>query len=393
MNWAVQSSSRSAPPATTPLPVPGMGHSARAFADRGDVVFAEPSEMSFNSALTYIPHDTDFPRLWSPHNTAQVVNGVVGRADAGIEATEAWDITRGDRNVIVAVIDTGAELDHPDLAANFRPWGTEDWDCAAAGDPVSDDVDGHGTHVCGTIAAADNTVGVMGVAPGCPLIPLRIDLQTGMNQIRADAINFVAGHSVANPARSYVINCSWRMNGDHVGVRTAAPNVVAHDVIVVFVPGNANTNMDITPQFRGVYPRVYPEVIVVAALDQSDRRTSFSNFGGNVDVLARGVNSWSTMPNDTFGFLDGTSMAPRTWPGLLPSSGRGTVFSTTFGCAMCFRAPATTSMPVTPDWSGCSAAAASSPCVPSATPPAAWPTSATTGLARGWRNMRGSGRI
>ena len=147
MNWVVQSSSRSTPPATTPLPFPALRHSSRAFADRGDVVFAEPSEMSFNSALTYIPHDTDFPRLWSPHNTAQVVNGVVGRADADIDATEAWDITRGDRNVIVAVIDTGAELDHPDLAANFRPWGTEDWDCAAAGDPVSDDVDGHGTQV------------------------------------------------------------------------------------------------------------------------------------------------------------------------------------------------------------------------------------------------------
>ncbi|RJT87292.1 hypothetical protein D6T64_14705, partial [Cryobacterium melibiosiphilum] len=279
--------------------------SVRAFAERADVVFAEPSEVSFNSALAYIPNDTDFPRLWGLHNTAQVVNGVAGRADADIDATEAWEITRGDPNVIIAVIDTGADLDHPDLAANFLPRGAEDWDFADAGDPVPDDVDGHGTHVCGTIAAADNTVGVLGVAPGCRLMPLRIDLQTGMNQNRADAINFVAAHAVANPARSYVINCSWRMNGDHAGVRTAIQNAVAQNVVVVFAAGNANTNTDITPQFPGVYP----EVIAVAALDQSDRRASFSNFGGNVDVSAPGVNIWSTMPNDTFGFLDGTSMA------------------------------------------------------------------------------------
>ena len=277
----------------------------RSFADRDEVAFAEPSEVSFNSALEYIPDDTDFPRLWAMHNTAQAVNGVIGTADADIDATDAWDITRGDPNVIIAVIDTGADLDHPDLLANFLPRGAEDWDFADAADPVPEDQNGHGTHVSGTIAATDNAMGVLGVAPGCRLMPLRIDLQTGMNQNRADAINYVAAQSVANPARSYVINCSWRMNGDHAGVRTAIQTAVASNVVVVFAAGNDNTNTDITPQFPGVYP----EVIAVAALDQSDHRASFSNFGSNVDVAAPGVNIWSTLPNDTFGFLDGTSMA------------------------------------------------------------------------------------
>ena len=277
----------------------------RSFADRDDVAFAEPSEVSFNSALEYIPDDTDFPRLWAMHNTAQAVNGVVGTVDADIDATDAWDITRGDPNVIIAVIDTGADLDHPDLRANFLPRGAEDWDFADAADPVPEDQNGHGTHVSGTIAATDNAMGVLGVAPGCRLMPLRIDLQTGMNQNRADAINYVAAQSVANPARSYVINCSWRMNGDHAGVRTAIQTAVASNVVVVFAAGNDNTNTDITPQFPGVYP----EVIAVAALDQSDHRASFSNFGSNVDVAAPGVNIWSTLPNDMFGFLDGTSMA------------------------------------------------------------------------------------
>ncbi|WP_247048718.1 S8 family serine peptidase, partial [Arthrobacter rhizosphaerae] len=283
----------------------GLFEAIREFSDLDDVEFAEPSEVSFNSALPYIPDDAEFGRLWGLHNTAQNVNGTAGTADADIDATGAWDVTRGHPNVIVAVIDTGADLDHPDLQPNLLPRGTEDWDFADLNDPVPDDQDGHGTHVAGTVVGTDNTAGVIGVAPGCRVMPLRVNLQTGMNQNRADAINYVGTQAVANPARRYVINCSWRMNGDHAGVRTAIQNTVNRNVVIVFAAGNANTNTDITPQFPGVYP----EVVSVAALDQRDRKASFSNFGTNVDVAAPGVNIWSTMPNDTFGFLDGTSMA------------------------------------------------------------------------------------
>jgi subtilisin family serine protease len=203
------------------------------------------------------------------------------------------------------VIDTGADLDHTDLAANFLPRGAEDWDFADAGDPVPEDADGHGTHVSGTVAAVDNRIGVIGVAPGCRLMPLRVDLTTGMNQNRADAINYVAAQAVAHRGRRYVINCSWRMNGDHAGVRTAIQNAVASNVVVVFAAGNANNNTDVTPQFPGVYP----EVISVAALDNRNRKAGFSNFGTNVDVAAPGVDIWSTLLGSDRGFLSGTSMA------------------------------------------------------------------------------------
>ncbi len=283
----------------------GLFETIREFAGLDEVAFAEPSEVSFNSALPYIPDDPDFGQLWGLRNTAQTVNGAAGTAGADIRATDAWDLTTGHPDVIVAVIDTGADVDHPDLQPNLLPRGAEDWDFANLQDPVPDDTDGHGTHVAGTIAATDNTIGVVGVAPGCRVMPLRVDLTAGMNQNRADAINYVAGQATANPARRYVINCSWRMNGDHAGVRTAIQNAVATNVVVVFAAGNANVNTDTTPQFPGVYQ----EVIAVAALDQQDRRAVFSNFGTNVDVSAPGVNIWSTMPNDTHGFLDGTSMA------------------------------------------------------------------------------------
>jgi subtilisin family serine protease len=276
----------------------------RAFTDQDEVAFAEPSEVGFNDAL-YLPDDPDFPTLWGMRNTGQTVNGVAGAAGVDIAAAEAWDLHRGRPEVIVTVIDTGADLNHPDLLDNLLSRGTEDWDFADAGDPSPDDGFGHGTHVAGTAAAVDNQIGVIGVAPACRIMPLRVDLTAGVNQNRADAINYVRGQAAANPARRYVINCSWRTSGDHIGIRTAIENTVGAGVLIVFAAGNASQNTDVTPEFPGVYP----QVIAVAALDQNGMRASFSNFGSNVDVSAPGVNIFSCLPDDTYGFLDGTSMA------------------------------------------------------------------------------------
>ncbi|SNY78697.1 Ricin-type beta-trefoil lectin domain-containing protein [Nocardia amikacinitolerans] len=290
----------------------GLFETIREFAELTEVAFAEPSEVSFNSALAYIPDDPDFGRLWGLRNTGQTVNGTAGTAGADIAIADAWDLTRGDPDIVIAVIDTGADLDHDDLQANILDRGTEDWDFSDAADRVPEDENSgsHGTHVCGTVAAVDNAVGVIGVAPRCRLMPLRINLTAGQNQNRADAINYVSAQATAHPNRRYVINCSWRMNGDHAGVRTAIENAVDNNIVVVFAAGNDGVNTDTSPQFPGVYP----QVIAVAALDQQDRRGTFSatqssNFGTNVDVAAPGVNIWSTTRNNTHGLLGGTSMA------------------------------------------------------------------------------------
>ena len=253
-----------------------------------------------------LPTDTDFGKLWGLHNTGQSVNGTIGTADCDIDAPEAWVHEVGRRHVVVAVIDTGCDLDHPDLATNILPRGTEDWDFADGPDKVPDDEAQHGTHVSGTVAALRNGSGVVGVAYGCWLMPLRVDLTTGMNQNRADAINYVADQAVLHASsRRYVINCSWKMNGDHAGVRNAIINANSKNVVVVFAAGNFNVNIDTTPQ----YPAVYPEVVAVSATDQGDRRATFSNFGTKVDIAAPGVNIFSTVPDNTYTFMDGTSMA------------------------------------------------------------------------------------
>jgi subtilisin family serine protease len=283
----------------------GLFATIRRFAELSEAVFAEPSEAGFNDLL-YVPNDPDFGQLWGLRNTGQLVNLSPGLPGNDIAATKAWDLHRGDLNVIVAVLDTGADLDHPDLAANLLARGSEDWDFADGVDRSPADDNGHGTHVAGTAAAVDNGIGVIGVAPGCRIMPLRLDLEAGMNQNRADAINYVAAQADAHPERRYVVNCSWRTSGDHAGIRNATIDAVNdHNVVVCFAAGNSNANTDVSPQ----YPGVYPDVIAVAALDQLGFKASFSNFGTNVDVCAPGTNVYSTYPDNTYVFLDGTSMA------------------------------------------------------------------------------------
>jgi len=275
------------------------------FNKRDDVVFAENSEVGIKDDL-YVPNDTDFPKLWGLYNHGQTVDGVTGTNDADIDATLAWNDERGDKNVIVAVIDTGVDYNHPDLKNNILPRGAEDWNFASS--TSSDPMDGgsHGTHVAGTAAAVDNQIGVVGVAPKCSIMPIRINLSSGMNANRADAINYVSAQARSKKYNRYVINCSWKMSGHHSGVYLAIRKAVLNsNVVVVFAAGNANKNINVTPE----YPAVYPEVISVAATDQKDRRASFSNYGQKIDVSAPGVNIYSTTPSGNYSYKDGTSMA------------------------------------------------------------------------------------
>ncbi len=282
----------------------GLFETLQALSKRDEVAFAEPSEVGFDDEL-YYPSDTEFPKLWGLHNTGQTVNGASGAIDADIDAPHAWDLEQGDRNVVVSVIDTGCDMDHPDLLANLLPRGTEDWDFADPNDESPEDSGTHGTHVCGTAAAVDNSSGVIGVAPRCRLMPLRVNLMSGFNANRADAINYVAAQAAAHPEMRYVINCSWKMSGDHAGVHNAIIKAVQSNVLVCFAAGNANQNIDKIPQ----YPAIYPEVVAVAATDQQDVRAWFSNYGNKVDVSAPGVNIYSTVPNNSFSYKDGTSMS------------------------------------------------------------------------------------
>ena len=268
-----------------------------------EVMFAEPSTVGFDDEL-YIPNDADFDRQWALNNTGQTG----GRSGADVKATAAWDIERGDPGVVVAIIDTGVALNHPDLQPNLltRPAG-EDWDFAdnssGQGGLSPDDSGSHGTHCAGIAAAVDNTIGIVGMAPGCQILPIRIDLSAGRNANRADAINFVT--SIRNRFKQVVINCSWRASGNVTAIRAAIINATNKGVLICFAAGNDDRDMDVNPQ----YPGAYPQVLSVAATDHNDRKASFTNFGSTVDVSAPGVNILSTIPGNRYGSKNGTSMA------------------------------------------------------------------------------------
>jgi subtilisin family serine protease len=234
---------------------PGRGvfELIREFSAIEQVAFAEPSEISFD-IFEYTPDDPLFRGQYGPHR---------------IEAEPAWDITRGTPNVIIAIVDSGADLNHPDLAANILPRGPEDWNFVFLAGDVPEDANGHGTHVAGIAAAVDNAIGVIGVAPGCRIMPLKIghgpvvSLAAG-----ADAINYVATKAQADATGRYLINLSWGGTPDSAAVHHAIQRAVGANVVVVAAAGNDNKNIDQNP----VYP-LYPEVIAVAATCLAKPRT------------------------------------------------------------------------------------------------------------------------
>jgi subtilisin family serine protease len=285
----------------------------RAFMKLDEVMFSEPSYYGFNDLL-FIPNDTNFSTQWALKNTGQY-GGIPG---CDIEATLAWDLEMGDPDVILVDVDTGIDLDHPDLAANILPRGGDDWDFEDP-DGSPDDFSGHGTCTAGIAAAVtNNNRGVAGVAPNVMIMPLRVDLMSGMNQNRADAINYAV--SRRPEFAGMVISCSWRMSsGDFTAVHEACQNAYNNDVVVCFATGNYNSTID--------YPAKYPETIAVGASSQCDERKSYtscdgetwwgSNYGSEMDVVAPGVDIYTTdigggggySSGDYFDGFNGTSAA------------------------------------------------------------------------------------
>jgi subtilisin family serine protease/subtilisin-like proprotein convertase family protein len=296
------------------------------------IAYAEPNYVVH--VATTIPNDPQFSGLWGLNNNGQIVNGTAGATDADIDAPEAWDIAQGSASVIVGVIDTGVDYNHPDLEANI--WtnpgeaagnGIDDdangyvddvhgWDFAN-GDADPFDDNGHGTHVAGTIAGVGNNgIGVVGASWNAKIMALKF-LDASGNGNTADA---VAALNYASMMRSRGVDIRLT-NNSYVGTSFSQTLKNAIDasgdagMLVVAAAGNDNTNTDSVPYYPASFDS--PNIISVAATDQSDAKASFSNFGANsVDLGAPGVNIYSTVPTvgsvssaDGYRFLDGTSMA------------------------------------------------------------------------------------
>ena len=274
----------------------------RAWAESPDVLFAEPLYMCYDDALV-APNDPFYSQQWHLDNpgTGQWIE------TADVHAEDAWLTTKGDPNVLVVIIDTGADVNHEDLVDRVLPRNGEDWDFSGSGTAPTDS-DGHGTSCSGIATATqNNAIGVSGVCPECTLMPLKVSLSSGQNANRADAINYAT--SRRPEFDGVVMSCSWRMSsGDFTAVEAAVQNVWANDAIILFASGNDNTS-DVS------YPARYPEAIAVGASSPCDQRKSpsscdgeswwGSNYGPSQEVVAPGVLMYTTDISGSGGYTSG----------------------------------------------------------------------------------------
>jgi subtilisin family serine protease len=254
------------------------------------------------------------------HNTGQVVEAVAGLPGADLRALEAWARTTGSDSVTVAIIDTGMDLTHPDLAPNLWVNGGEvagngldedgngladdlhGWDFFA-NDADPTDESGHGTHVAGIIGArGNNGLGVAGVSWRARLLPLRTMGPSGGSLSHAiAALDYCAAMGIR------LSNHSWTTAAFSQALLDAFEALTAGGHLAVVAAGNQGRDLDTDP----VWPAAFdlPGLLTVAATDARDELASFSNYGQTtVNLAAPGVAVVSTLPGG-YGALSGTSMA------------------------------------------------------------------------------------
>lgn len=258
-----------------------------------NVEYAEPN---YIFEATFSPNDTYYSGYqYGPQNTS---------------TPAAWDITKGSSGQEIAIIDSGVDYNHPDLNdKTILGYDFVDND----NDPM--DLNDHGTHVAGTAAAeTDNGIGVAGMAPNTQILAVRALNAQGSGSLNdiADAIRYSAD------AGAEVINLSLGCNCDTQTLEDAVDYAWNNGAVIIAAAGNDGTSTTFEPAS-------YANAIAVGAVDSSNNVASFSNYGTWVDVTAPGVSIASTMPNNGYAYMSGTSMAsPHVagLAGLLASQGR-----------------------------------------------------------------------
>ncbi|MCF6149238.1 MAG: S8 family serine peptidase [Candidatus Kuenenia sp.] len=268
------------------------------------------------------PNDPSFNDLWGLHNT-----GVFGTADADIDAPEAWDITTGNANIVVAVIDTGVDYTHEDLAANMwiNPYEIAGNNIDDDGNGYIDDIygidtankdsdpyddNGHGTHCSGTIGAAGNNgIGIVGINWNIKIMACKF-LDSGGFGYTTDAIEcleYILTHKM-NGVNVKLTSNSWGGGEYSQALYDAIQATENEGMLFVAAAGNDGLDTDATPHYPSSYN--LNNIISVAATNNNDELSGFSNYGvTSVDLAAPGSNILSTIPGNAYSYKSGTSMA------------------------------------------------------------------------------------
>lgn len=209
-----------------------------------------------------------------------------------IGAPPVWKDIRGE-GVRVGIIDTGVDLNHPDLKDNVKEV------CGVLDCKNIIDDNGHGSHVAGTIAALDNDIGVVGVAPKVDLYPVKAFNKSGRGNISnvIDALNWCIEKKVQ------VVNMSFGFTNNSMALERAIKEAYRQNIVLVAAAGNSGGDDSV------MYPAKYPEVIAVAASNSGNKAAWFSSGGPEVDVIAPGAGIPSTYKDGGYKSMSGTSMA------------------------------------------------------------------------------------
>jgi subtilisin family serine protease len=268
-----------------------------------------------------LPNDPQFEEQWALNNVGK--DGGKSRAD--IDALKAWLKTQGSTDVVVAVLDTGVDYTHRDLAANMwvRPDNVPQYADEELGtfndlqgydaninapDPM--DENGHGTHCSGIIGAeGNNNEGIAGINWNVQIMPLKFLGRGGFGTTKdaIEAINYAIDRKQKG-VNLRVINASWGSTSYSKALEDAIRAAGEQGILFVAAAGNATTDNDKKPHYPSNYD--LPNMISVASLDRTDALSSFSNFGAKtVHIAAPGRDILSTWLKDQYREASGTSMA------------------------------------------------------------------------------------
>lgn len=218
----------------------------------------------------------------SPYTSAQTVPYGIDL----IHARELWPITRSNRTIHVAVLDTGIDSTHPDLQHAYAG-GYNTFDQTN----IPFDDNRHGTHVSGIIAATDNNLGVVGVAPEVDLWMVKVlegVLGNGTDENVVDAVDWVLKKKQAIGG-NWIVNMSFGAGDASTAEQEAMAKLVAANVLPIAAAGNSG--------FAALsYPAAYPGIFAIGAVDANENRASFSSYGPGLAVMAPGVDVLSTVP-------------------------------------------------------------------------------------------------
>ena len=255
------------------------------------VQFAEPNYIG-EIANTY-PNDPQYGSQY--HISNMNVDDVWNDAQSG---------TKGSSDVVIAVIDTGVDSDHPDLVDKLLPGINTTTDGSGAND--TNDTQGHGTHVAGIAAGATNNgIGTAGVCPDCKILPIRAMLSNGggTHFDVVEGINWVTEWAQANPSKKVIINMSLGFTTKVASLELALNNAYKAGILSFASAGN-----DGKAVLR--YPAAYPNVIGIGSTTSDNLKSSFSNMGSFVDLSAPGTGILATViEQNGYNYKQGTSMA------------------------------------------------------------------------------------